>query len=100
MANTNRPPNNLAKPTGTNNTNNSRKLPGKTKNIKAEGKASVMDKMAQFQTRNLPILIIIAVFLFFILFQYLKAHKESDDRLKHKIDTEIRKKLYYVDEYY
>ena len=68
MANTNKPPNNLAKPSGSNTTNNTRKLPGKTKNIKAEGKASLMDKMGQFQTRNLPILIIIGVFLFFILF--------------------------------
>jgi len=85
--------------TGKNNSTN-RKLPSNRKNIKAEGKSVIMDKMAQFQTRNLPILILIAVFLIFILFQYLKAHKESDDRLKHKIDTEIRKKLYYADEYY
>jgi len=85
--------------TGKNNSTN-RKLPSNRKNIKAEGKSVIMEKMAQFQTRNLPILILIAVFLIFILFQYLKAHKESDDRLKHKIDTEIRKKLYYADEYY
>ena len=85
--------------TGKNNSTN-RKLPSNRKNIKAEGKSVIMDKMAQFQTRNLPILILIAVFLIFILFQYLKAHKESDDRLRHKIDTEIRKKLYYADEYY
>ena len=97
-------PTNTANPSGNKNTgknnSNNRKLPSNRKNIKAEGKSMISEKIGQFQTRNLPILILIAVFLVFILFQYLKAHKESDDRLKHKIDTEIRKKLYYADEYY
>ena len=74
--------------------------PGATKNNKSKNNSNILDKMAQFQSRNLPILILIAVFLFFILFQYLKAHRQADDRLKQKIDTEIRKKLYYTDEYY
>lgn len=71
-----------------------------SKNNKSKNNANILDKMAQFQSRSLPILILIAVFLFFILFQYLKAYRQADDRLKQKIDTEIRKKLYYTDEYY
>ena len=57
-------------------------------------------KAAGHYARNTPILILTGVFLFFILFQYLKALKYKEDRLKQKIDAEIRKKLYYADEYY
>ena len=53
-----------------------------------------------FYVRNIPILVMVGIFLFFILFQFLKAHKYKENTLKQKIDAEIRKKLYFGDDYY
>ena len=51
-------------------------------------------------TKNVPLLIITGIFLFFVLYYLLKAKKSDEERLKRKIDAEIRKKLYYTDDYY
>ena len=51
-------------------------------------------------TKNTPMLFIIGIFLFFVMFQLLKAQKYKENALRQKIDAEIRKKLYYTDEYY
>ena len=50
--------------------------------------------------KNVPLLIITGIFLFFVLYYLLKAKKSNEERLKRKIDAEIRKKLYYTDDYY
>lgn len=49
--------------------------------------------------KNVPLMIVIGVFLFFISYQLLMALRHKDELLKHKIETEIRKKLYYTDSY-
>jgi hypothetical protein len=51
-------------------------------------------------TKNTPMLFIIGIFLFFVMFQLLKTQKYKENALRQKIDAEIRKKLYYTDEYY
>lgn len=50
--------------------------------------------------KNVPLLIINGIFLFFVLYYLLKAKKSDEKILKRKIDAEIRKKLYYTDDYY
>lgn len=51
-------------------------------------------------TKNTPMLFIIGIFLFFVMFQLLKSQKYRENALRQKIDAEIRKKLYYTDSYY
>mgnify|MGYP005997248701 CR=1 FL=1 len=61
---------------------------------------NVSDKdKALSYNKNVPMLIIIAVFLFFVVYHLLMSMRREDERIKHKIDTEIRKKLYYTDSY-
>ena len=55
---------------------------------------------AGYYTRNIPTLVLIGIFLFFIMFQFLKYQKYKENRLRQRIDAEIRKKLYYTDDYY
>ena len=88
---TNTPPTNTAK-------NNTSKNNASKNNSNKNSKKKSM--IAGHYARNVPILIITAVFLFFVLFQYLKAQKYKEDILKQKIDAEIKKKLYYADDYY
>ena len=49
--------------------------------------------------KNVPMLIIIAIFFFFVIFNLLKFMKNKEDVLENKIDIEIRKKLYFTDTY-
>lgn len=70
---------------------------GKKNNNKAPPKSEV--EKALSYNKNVPLLIIIGVFLFFISYQLLMAVRRKDEILKHKIETEIRKKLYYTDSY-
>ena len=49
--------------------------------------------------RNVPMLIITAIFLFFMMYSLLRHLRKRDDMLEQKIDTEIRKKLYFTDIY-
>ena len=95
MANTN----NAAKTGATNNkaTPASNNTKGSSNNKKNN---SVSAGGAGYYTRHIPTLILIGIFLFFIMFQFLKSQKYKEDRLRQRIDTEIRKKLYYADEYY
>ena len=86
---------NTSKPTNSRNVR-----PGGNNKSNKKNNSSEDAKAAGHYARNTPILILTGVFLFFILFQYLKALKYKEDRLKQKIDAEIRKKLYYADEYY
>lgn len=69
-------------------------------NSNKNSKKNFNETISGHYARNVPIFILTALFLFFILFQYLKSEKYKEDRLKQKIDAEIRKKLYYTDEYY
>ena len=95
MANTN----NAAKTGTTNNkaTPASNNTKGSSNNKKNN---SVSAGGAGYYTRHIPTLILIGIFLFFIMFQFLKSQKYKENRLRQRIDTEIRKKLYYADEYY
>lgn len=95
MANTNKAPkstNNPANP-GPNNAN----APANNSNKKNN---SVSAGGAGYYTRHIPTLVLIGIFLFFIMFQFLKSQKYKENRLRQKIDAEIRRKLYYPDEYY
>lgn len=78
-------------------TNNSKK---KTSSMNNKKNDSVSAGGAGYYTRNIPALVLIGIFLFFIMFQFLKSHKYKNNRLRQRIDAEIRKKLYYADEYY
>ena len=49
--------------------------------------------------KNVPMLIIIAIFFFFVIFNLLKFTKNKEDVLENRIDKEIRKKLYFTDNY-
>lgn len=49
--------------------------------------------------KNVPMLIIIAIVFFFVMYNLLKFKRNNDDVLKEKIDREIRKKLYFTDIY-
>ena len=49
--------------------------------------------------KNVPMLIIIAIFFFFVIFNLLKFMKNKEDVLENRIDKEIRKKLYFTDNY-
>ena len=44
-------------------------------------------------------MIMIGIFIFFILYNLLKHMRNKDAILIHKINTEIRIKLYFKDEY-
>ena len=95
MANTN----NAAKTGATNNkakpASNNTKAPANNKK-----NDSVSAGGAGYYTRHIPTLVLIGIFLFFIMFQFLKSQKYKENRLRQRIDAEIRKKLYYADEYY
>lgn len=99
MANTNSanktpPANNTTKAPANNTTkaasNNSNNKKNDTKGAGAAG----------YYTRHIPSLVLIGIFLFFIMFQFLKSQKYKENRLRQRIDVEIRKKLYYPEEYY
>lgn len=51
-------------------------------------------------SKNVPILFMTGILFFFVLFHLLKAEKHRNERLKQKIDAEIRKRLYFTDDYY
>ena len=44
-------------------------------------------------------LIITGIFFFFVMYNLLKHMRQREDSLKHKIEKEIRKKLYFTDMY-
>ena len=67
--------------------------------FKAKPKKKVAGSSVSY-AKNVPLLIITGIFLFFVLYYLLKAKKSDEERLKRKIDAEIRKKLYYTDDYY
>ena len=94
MSNTNnaaKSPNNTPKPAAGNNTK-------ATANNKKND--SVSAGGAGYYTRNIPTLVLIGIFLFFIMFQFLKSQKYKENRFRQRINAEIRKKLYYADVYY
>ena len=98
MANTNSanktaPANNTAKATNNKASNNNNSSNNKKNDTKGAGAAG-------YYTRHIPSLVLIGIFLFFIMFQFLKSQKYKENRLRQRIDTEIRKKLYYADDYY
>ena len=97
MANTNSanktaPANNTAKATN-NKASNNNSSNNKKNDTKGAGAAG-------YYTRHIPSLVLIGIFLFFIMFQFLKSQKYKENRLRQRIDVEIRKKLYYPEEYY
>ena len=49
--------------------------------------------------KNTPMMIMVGIFLFFIMYNLLKHMRNKDNIMKHKINTEIRRKLYFKDEY-
>lgn len=86
---------------------NNNPKPNNKPNNKANNKANNKSKGAKppspeslSYNKNTPMLIMVAVFLFFVMFHLLRAQKYKEDSLKQKIDAEIRKKLYYSDDYY
>jgi len=56
-------------------------------------------KKALSYNKNTPMMIMVGIFLFFIMYNLLKHMRNKDDIMKHKINTEIRRKLYFKDEY-
>ncbi len=101
MAN-NTPANNNQNPPSQNNTNPSNNKNNKNNKSNKNNKNNNLPpdlKGANNYSKNTPMLIIIGIFLFFVLFALLKNQKYRDQRLKQKIDAEIRKKLYFTDEY-
>ena len=70
-------------------------------NINKKNKKPLKDEVrkALSYNKNTPMMIMIGIFLFFILYNLLKHMRNKDDILKHKINTEIRRKLYFKDEY-
>ena len=73
---------------------------GAANNKKGDSKQKNAKEVALTYSRNIPIMICIAIFLFLVMYQLLKAMRYKDDMLKKKIDQEIRKKLYHSDDYY
>ena len=86
----NKPKNNKPKNNKQNNKQNNKKNNKPTKTEKEIGLS---------YNKNVPMLIIIAIFFFFIMFNLLKSMKNKEDVLENKIDIEIRKKLYFTDTY-
>ena len=44
---------------------------------------------------NMPLLILIAFIFVVLIYQLFQAHRTKQEVLKHKVETEIKKKLYY-----
>tara|TARA_B100000123_G_scaffold253830_1_gene215082 strand:+ start:845 stop:1156 length:312 start_codon:yes stop_codon:yes gene_type:complete len=103
MANKSKPPISKQKNINSNKPLDNRSNPQKNNGIsKPQNKKEVSkeEQSSLSYAKNTPMLFIIGIFLFFVIFQYLKALKYKDNRLKQKIDAEIRKKLYYSNDYY
>ena len=75
---------------------------GNKNNISSKNNKSKSEEMESSlsYSKNVPILFMTGILFFFVLFHLLKAEKNRNERLKQKIDAEIRKKLYYADDYY
>ena len=74
---------------------------GNKKGMNNKNKKPTKDevKKALSYNKNTPMMIMVGIFIFFILYNLLKHMRNKDDILKHKINTEIRRKLYFKDEY-
>ena len=74
---------------------------GNKKGMNNKNKKPMKDevKKALSYNKNTPMMIMIGIFMFFILYNLLKHMRNKDAILKHKINTEIRRKLYFKDEY-
>lgn len=74
---------------------------GNKKGMNNKNKKPMKDevKKALSYNKNTPMMIMVGIFLFFILYNLLKHMRNKDAILKHKINTEIRRKLYFKDEY-
>ena len=83
-----------APPPGGNN-----KSKGNNKNNKGKKPEKNEVKKALSYNKNTPMMIMIGIFLFFIMYNLLKHMRNKDNIIKHKINTEIRRKLYFKDEY-
>lgn len=92
------PTNNAPKPTNNAPKNNKKGNNKKGKNNKKEPPKTEVEKALSYN-KNVPLMIMIGVFLFFVCYQLLMALRRKDEILKHKIEQEIRKKLYYTDSY-
>lgn len=44
---------------------------------------------------NLPLFLIVAFLFVVILYNLLHAYRDREEVIKHKVNTEIKKKLYY-----
>lgn len=44
---------------------------------------------------NIPLFFIVTFILVVIVYNLLHAYRERDEIIKHKVNTEIKKKLYY-----
>ena len=44
---------------------------------------------------NIPLFFIVTFFLVVIVYNILHAHRDRNAVIKHKVETEIKKKLYY-----
>ncbi len=82
-------------------TNNNKQQANKKSSKGNNNKKPMKDevKQALSYNKNTPMMIMIGIILFFILYNLLKHMRNRDAILKHKINTEIRRKLYFKDEY-
>ena len=52
-------------------------------------------KIALSYIYNTPIFFIVTFLLAVFIYQMIHAHRNRNDIIKHKVETEIKKKLYY-----
>lgn len=71
----------------------------KPKNNKNNKISKTQKEIALSYTKNVPILIIIVIVFFFVMYNLLKFMRKRDQVIENKIDREIRKKLYFTDQY-
>lgn len=64
-------------------------------NNKAANAASNKIKTAMSYVYNTPIFFIVTFLLCVFIYQMIHAHRDRNDIIKHKVETEIKKKLYY-----
>lgn len=74
------------------------KGPGGATNKSGNNVSQTAKDIALSYNKNTPMMIMVALFLTFIIYQFLKALRNRDNMLKEKINQEITRKLYFKDD--
>ena len=92
--------NNKTKPKNNKNlAKNNKSKNNKSKNTSNNKETKTQKEIGLSYNKNVPMLIITAIFFFFVMYNLLKFKRDKEDVLREKIDREIRKKLYFTDIY-